>query len=311
VKRSPQRHLLRVDEVYAMGRSTVIVAERLDPLPYPLSAQWRRPSSMAAQAQYRPSRMDLLGYDDGWGHRTVHSREEHYGGEAVVDAHFAIARDMLAAGILECQDAHRANVMVRPGTGDVVLSDLGCSRSSVNVDPPRLLRPGIDDGDGGDVHVDPAPPKARDPREVPWPEARKAAEGDRFQVVRVDQARGMVVLERLPRAEPTAAADGWGQTHQHFTFGAPPLKGKEMRWVVDEPWVGRARAKARGPAGGLIPPLAHPPVNQGAHLDSVCQEGDPKVDQGIREKTAVANRQFQRHEVDRFGARLPLHRRKR
>lgn len=210
-RESPQPHLVHVEHVFSLGAMTVIVVERLTRLPQNIKAHWWTPWELGASEETPKERAHRA-----WGQRFEGPPPPEI--LLVAQAHAAIARSIRAAGILYCNDAHAANVMVRPSTGEIVLSDLGLTRTSKKLEAPLLPRPGIEGGDDGDCHRDPVPPRpappelvrAPDPRKVQWERDavlwplrhRDAQVGDVLRVRAVDRERGVVNLERLPQVKP-------------------------------------------------------------------------------------------------------------
>lgn len=143
---SPQPHLVRVDHVFAMDKEhTVIVVELCEPLRLPPGVIFKGTAEGGLHAELGPVARR-------WGRRWTggHIRlghtwepshpvpEEELPPPIIQEAWRNIALSLRAAGILDCSDVHSKNVMQRPGTGEIVLVDLGCTVSSEERPPSPL-----------------------------------------------------------------------------------------------------------------------------------------------------------------------------
>lgn len=191
VQQKPQKHLVRVDEVFRMGHGpdsfghTVMICERL--LPY----------NPAEPGNPWPFWMHPVDERHG---QDVFSKASPW----MIEQLKGITASFEAAGITQAYDLHRNNVMQR-ADGTLVISDLGCTRSKgmpgVEDLPDYLV-----DQDGGDECDWRAPkpaPKAPelDYREVKWHQGRDVRHGETFRVAHVDKIKGTVWLDRVPAAK--------------------------------------------------------------------------------------------------------------
>jgi hypothetical protein len=223
VRDNPQPFIVRVDHVFAYDRQTVIVAERLTKIPEELRVRWKT-------LQYDLTRIGQHGpqiqRNGKWSPNTGAESVRHTGRPMapedwdLLEYQENIARSLLDAGITNADDVHYDNVMIRPSTGQIVVSDLGHTASQTEIAALPIPQPGIECGDDGDVHITPPPPKppvppvfrAPDPAAVRWnrdevawhPHREKCRPGQMFKIAQVDAERGVVRLEKVPERSSVA-----------------------------------------------------------------------------------------------------------
>lgn len=159
VMRTPHRNLVRVDHVFAYGSQTVIVVERLGRR---TGLWYASHSGIVKHAQLGPARREIWNEDRGFHVDWAPTWQCSLSHGLPPDERFLLflegtANGLLAAGVLSCTDLHQGNVMTRESTGDLVLSDLGCTTSSSQPEPAELPQLGISDGDDGGVQWVPGP----------------------------------------------------------------------------------------------------------------------------------------------------------